>query len=180
MALLVLLVLVAALLAALVWWPAGRSAASPVDHALPFALADVRPGRPQAVLSAHPGRPIVLNFFAAWCDPCHAEVPLLADLERREGDRLSVLGVDMQDNRDLAAQLLAGAGVTYPAGYDPNRVVSEPWQVDGLPVTVFIAPDGTVVDYHRGQLQAGDLAHRVDSLLRRSATTVPHPAGTGA
>ena len=172
--------LVTALVAALVWWPARRGAASPVAHALPFALTDVHTGRPLASLAARPGRPVVLNFFADWCDPCHAEVPLLADLQRREGARLEVLGVDMQDNRDLATQLLDGAGATYPAAYDPNRVVSEPWRVDGLPVTVFIAADGTVVEYHRGELRAADLTRKTDALLRRSATLTGYRAGTGA
>jgi len=163
MAAVVAAALVVGALAALVWWPSPN--VSPVARAVPFSLPDVRPDRANAVLRAVPGRPVVLNFFAAWCDPCHAEVPLLADLARRQGDRLDVIGVDMQDNRDLAAQLLADGGATYAAGYDPNRKVTDPWRVNGLPVTVFIAADGTVVDYHRGQLGVVDLTRRVDRLL---------------
>ncbi len=112
----------------------------------------------------------MLNFFAAWCDPCHEELPLLAALQRREAARLEVLGVDVQDNRTLATQLLADARVGFPAGYDPGRAVSDPWGVNGLPVTAFIAPDGTVVDLHRGQLRQRDLDRLVGRLLATGAS----------
>ena len=158
---------------ALLFWPASAPGASagPVSVALPFQLDDVRAPAGPVSLSAHPGHPVVLNFFAAWCDPCHAELPLLGDLQRRTtqaGGHVQVIGVDVQDNRDLATQLLADAKVGFPAGYDPRRDVSGAWGVDGLPVTVFIAPDGTIVDYHRGQLRSGDLDRRVKALLSRS------------
>jgi cytochrome c biogenesis protein CcmG, thiol:disulfide interchange protein DsbE len=156
----------AALTGALLFWPTGGAPASPVPEALAFRLPEVRGGRLAATLVAQPGRPVILNFFAAWCDPCHAELPLLAQVARRDAGRVDVVGVDMQDNRDLATHLLSDADVTFPAGYDPDRSVSAQWQVDGLPVTVFIAPDGRVVDYHRGQLSAADLSGRVDRLLR--------------
>ena len=158
-----------AVVSALLLWPGSSSGTpSPVRSALAFRLDDVRPSSGSAVLGARPGQPVVLNFFAAWCDPCHAELPLLAALQQRMGKRLQVLGVDVQDNRGLATQLLTDAKATFPAGYDPGRDVSGAWGVDGLPVTVFIAPDGTVIDYHRGQLRAGDLDRRVKTLLAHS------------
>jgi thiol-disulfide isomerase/thioredoxin len=164
---------VAVALVALLFWPATAPGASsgPVPAALPFQLDDVRASAGSAVLRSRPGRPVVLNFFAAWCDPCHAELPLLGELQRRmtrTGNPLQVIGVDVQDNRDLAVQLLADAKVDFPAGYDPRRDVSGAWGVNGLPVTVFIAPDGKVLDYHRGQLRSADLDRRVKSLLSRS------------
>jgi cytochrome c biogenesis protein CcmG/thiol:disulfide interchange protein DsbE len=168
----VLAALLAAALAtvgALLFWPSGSGAApSPVAAALPFHLDEVRTGGGPVALAARPGHPVVLNFFAAWCDPCHAELPVLADLQRRMGTQLQVVGVDVQDNRDLAAQMLADSRVGFAAGYDPDRAVSGAWGVDGLPVTVFIAPDGTVVNYHRGQLGLGSLTQQVNALLSRS------------
>ena len=158
-----------ATVAGLLLWPSGSGAApSPVAAALPFHLDEVRPGGAPVDFVAHPGHPVVLNFFAAWCDPCHAELPLLADLQRQMGGRLQVVGVDVQDNRDLAVQMLSDSRVGFPAGYDPERTVSGAWGVDGLPITVFIAPDGTVVDYHRGQLTSGTLNQLADALLSRS------------
>jgi len=132
---------------------------------MPFRLDDVRHGRPPVTLAARPGQPVILNFLASWCDPCHEELPLLAALQRRDAGRLQVIGVDVQDNQALATQLLAGAGVEFPVGYDPNRTVSEAWTVIGLPITVFVAADGTVVTYHRGQLQAPELGRLAQHLL---------------
>ena len=160
----------AAVLVGILLWPAGPGPAPPPIRSAPaFRLADVRPGLPTVVLGGLPSRPVVVNFFAAWCDPCHAELPRIARMQREEAGRVDVLGVDVQDNRDLAQALLTAAGVAFPAAYDPNRTVSDAWGVDGLPVTVFVAAGGGIVDYHRGELS--DTA--LDRLTR-------HLVGTGA
>ena len=161
-------VAIAAVLATIALWPASGAPAGPV-RAVGFTLPAVTPGRVGVTLAAVPGRPVVLNFFAAWCDPCHAELPRLAALQRAEAARLDVVGVDVQDNRDLANQLLHGAGVGFATGYDPDHSVSDRWGVDGLPITVFIAPDGAVVNYHRGELSSAQLAATTAHLLARSA-----------
>ena len=55
---------------------------SPVPQAEPFTLAPVIAGQPAAVLSATPGHPVVLAFFASWCAPCTQELPLIEKLSR--------------------------------------------------------------------------------------------------
>jgi thiol-disulfide isomerase/thioredoxin len=148
-----------------VLWPGSGAARPAVGAAVPFSLPAVRRGEPPASLALHPGMPTVLYFFAAWCDPCHTEVPLLAGLARREAGQLVVTGVDVRDNRDLAVQLLDQSGARFAAGYDPDNAVSDAWKVTDLPVTVFIAADGRVVTDHRGQLPAGQLDRLAAHLL---------------
>lgn len=134
----------------------GGSARPPVAVVQPFRLPPVVAGAPEAVLGDHPGRPVVLTFFAAWCEPCKKELPAVEALAARPGGP-GVVGVDVLDQRVDAQDLLAASRVTFPAGYDHDGAVGARWGVNGLPVTVFIGSDGRVVHYHRGQLGASEL-----------------------
>lgn len=145
----------------------GSSDASPVPAVRPFVLSPVIAGRPSASLTASPGRPVVLTFFASWCAPCVDELPLLQKLSVR-GDP-AVVGVDEMDQRPDGSDLVRQAGVTFPAGFDHDGAVGQSYAINGLPINVFIAPDGRVVAYHRGQLDQ----HQLDGLVRRLLAAAP-------
>ena len=134
--------------------------------AAPFTLPELRADRSGVELAAAPGKPTVVNFFAAWCEPCKQELPALRDAAAAHPE-VSFLGVDHQDSREDAIELLDEFGVTYPAGYDPRGDVAAKYFVRGLPATVFIGSDGRVVDFHQGELSANELRERLDRLTLR-------------
>lgn len=131
-------------------------------------LDDVREGRPPVVVGGA-GRPQVVNFFASWCKPCEAELPTLAAAAGRHGDRVAFVGVDERDSRTSAAAMLDAAGVGYPAAYDPSGRLVEPYGVRGMPTTVFLAPDGRVVETVTGALDPARLDALVGRLVRSAA-----------
>ena len=138
--------------------------------AAPFTLPALRDGTGEVSLAAAPGTPTVVNFFAAWCEPCKRELPALAAAAAAHPE-VSFLGVDHQDSRDDAIELLDRFGITYPAGYDPKGDIAAKYFVRGFPTTVFIGSDGRVVDFHQGELSAGELQERLDRLtLRKPAS----------
>jgi thiol-disulfide isomerase/thioredoxin len=143
----------------------GSADASPISAARPFTLPPVNDGAPGAALTAVPGRPTLVAFFAAWCDPCRAELPLIQAASARDSGRIAFVGVDDMDNQGDAAILLSNAGVTFPTGFDNDGAVSAKWRVSGLPVNVLVAADGRVLDYHRGQLDQAQL----DQMLQKAA-----------
>jgi thioredoxin 1 len=49
-------------------------------------------------------KPVVVDFWANWCAPCHVMTPILRDLAERFGDRIVFAKVDVQNSRDLAQQ----------------------------------------------------------------------------
>ncbi|MCP4592413.1 MAG: redoxin domain-containing protein [bacterium] len=64
-----------------------------------------------------PGRPVLLSFWATWCQQCAAEMPELQRLHaRNESGGLRVLGlsVDRLDAREKIGSVLRRMGVTYP------------------------------------------------------------------
>jgi thiol-disulfide isomerase/thioredoxin len=136
---------------------------------VPFTLPELRTDRPDVVLAAAPGRPTVVNFFAAWCEPCKRELPALRDAATAHPE-VGFLGVDHQDSREDAIEMLDRLGVTYPAAYDPRGDVAASFFVRGLPATAFIDRDGRIVDFHQGELSAAELDERLDRLTSRKPT----------
>ena len=146
----------------------GTSAAG--RPAAPFTLPELRADRPAVELAAAPGRPTVVNFFANWCEPCKRELPAM-QAAAQANPQVAFVGVDHQDSREDAIELLDRHGVTYPAGYDPRGDVAAKYFVRGLPATVFIGADGRIVDFHQGELNAKELQERLAKLtLRKSAS----------
>lgn len=142
---------------------AGGAAGTPVRLAPAFSLPELRPERPAVTLASTPGKPTVVNFFAAWCEPCKRELPALrAAAAANPG--ITFLGVDHQDSREDAIELLDTFGITYPAGYDPKGDIAARYAIRGLPATVFIDTDGRIVELHQGELSAKELQDRLDRL----------------
>ena len=127
------------------------------------SLEDVRsPGT--TVTLGVPGKPTVVNFFAAWCVPCRKELPVLEQAWRRAGGAVAFVGVDVNDSRTRATELLDEAGVTFPAGYDPDRAAATSYGLRGMPTTVFVDAAGRVADVAHGSLTAADLDRRLGRL----------------
>lgn len=111
------------------------------------------------------GRPLVLNFFASWCAPCRAEMPDFAAVHRDVGDRVSFLGLAMQDTRDAGAELVELTGVGYPWGLDPTGEIFAALGGFAMPTTVYVAADGEIVATDSGAVDEADLRDRLADLF---------------
>jgi len=134
-----------------------------------FSVA--RLGQPGTVsLSDFRGRPVVMNFFAAWCPPCREELPTLAAAQRRVGANVAFLGIDVSDSAPAALDLVRASGVTYPSGTDPDYKVTDGlYHLRGLPSTVFIDAKGNISATVLGQLSPRVLDDRLKGLTGRPA-----------
>lgn len=111
------------------------------------------------------GQPVVVNFFASWCVPCRKEMPALQAVAAKVQGRVAFLGVDHQDDRSGALQLLADTGVQYPTGYDPDGKVATSYGLFGMPTTLFVAPDGRLLEKHTGELSQAQLEESISRLF---------------
>jgi cytochrome c biogenesis protein CcmG, thiol:disulfide interchange protein DsbE len=118
------------------------------------------------------GKAIYLNFFATWCPPCNEEAPTIDRLQRRFGSQgLQVVGVDVLENAGKAESFRAQHHLSYPAIVD-DGALRDQYNVNGLPVHVFIDREGVVRRIDVGELSAAEMREAVRELLREG----PHPS----
>ena len=99
--------------------------------------------------------PLVLNVWAQWCGPCREEAPFLAELQKKAGGKVKLLGIDYADpRRELAIEFAGEHGLDYPHLVDAEKAVQQPLKIGGPPLTAFVDQDGKVVHVHRGVLKS--------------------------
>ena len=174
-----------ALLTALLFLLSGCSDAAPAGEEVPGVRAGVTLPAPEdrtaaptdvavQVLGADEGEElsrgdfagevVVLNFWASWCVPCRREMPALEAVHQQFAGRVAFLGVNHQDRRDDALELIAETGTSYPSVHDPEGDVAVAYELFGMPTTVFITADGLVAGRHTGELTDADLRSALDEL----------------
>jgi cytochrome c biogenesis protein CcmG/thiol:disulfide interchange protein DsbE len=133
--------------------------------------ADLRPSLADGRLSLGElrGYPVVLNFWASWCDPCKEEAPELVAFAREYAGRVLVLGLDVQDFRTDARRFLRRHGVNYPSVRDGGDDTYTAYGLTGLPETFFVDAEGNMVGHSLGRITRAELARGV-------AAIAPHEA----
>jgi thiol-disulfide isomerase/thioredoxin len=93
------------------------------------------------------GHRVVLNLWAYWCAPCAAELPAMAEFQRRVGSDMIVVTVHQDENETAALLRLAELGVRLPTLQDGRRRVAAALRVPNvMPATVVLNSDGSVAE----------------------------------
>ena len=135
-----------------------------------FRLPDLRDPGAVVSLEGFRGRPVVVNFWAAWCVPCRKEMPAFQAVYREMKGRIGFVGVNHEDARGDALAFVRTTGVRYPIGFDPEGNTARDYGLFGVPTTVFIDARGRELERHTGQLSRADLEATIERLFpnRRS------------
>ena len=114
-----------------------------------------------ATFAAYEGKPLVVNFWASWCPSCVAELSAaIRPVQEYAGDGVGFLGVNLQDSRTKALELIEETGVQFDLAEDDGALYQELRGI-GMPFTVFISAAGEVVDKHNGPLTKGQLEDKI-------------------
>ena len=109
------------------------------------------------------GHPAVLGFFASWCAPCRAELPVVAHYVATHdlGD-VRVLGIEGDASVATADAFLRLEGVTFDVVLDPNEVVTAGrFGFAGFPDTAFISSTGVIIRKQIGAISESQFAHEI-------------------
>ena len=69
----------------------------------------------------------MLNFFAAWCDPCRQEAPEFVRLDHRYGGRIGLLSVAVRtDHRSQLDGFIRDHDMTWPVVWDRSGSTDRP------------------------------------------------------
>jgi thiol-disulfide isomerase/thioredoxin len=116
-------------------------------------------------MSSLRGKAVYLNFFATWCPPCNEEAPAIDALQKTYGARgLQVVGVDVLESSAKAAAFRASHHLDYPVVVD-GGVLRDQYNVNGLPVHVFIDRNGIVRKIVVGTLSAAEMRVNVEQII---------------
>jgi thiol-disulfide isomerase/thioredoxin len=112
-------------------------------------------------VAAEHGHPVVLAFWASWCEPCMSELPGVDRVARELGrppHRARLYAVNIERSRDGALEGKMKLGLTMPIAVD-DGTASELYQVTSIPHTVILDGEGRIAKVLRG-------VQREDELLR--------------
>jgi peroxiredoxin len=108
----------------------------------------------EAWLTDFRGHPVVLNFWATWCQPCRQEMPQLVNAyDKNKDEGLVIIGLNLQEGRDLIRPFAEDFGIDFPILIDRDGDVGDQYRLLGLPTTYFIDANGVIVSIFRGPLE---------------------------
>jgi len=110
------------------------------------------------------GEPAVINFWASYCPPCRAEMPLLQEKAGGQAG-LRLILINEGDSAQTARSFLDSVGVHQASLLDSDLSVGKAYRVTALPMTVFLHADGTIAAVHVGQLSEAVLAAELSTLV---------------
>ncbi len=151
----VVVLLVAAV--SLVAWFASRpgetTASSDADGELAGAISEIEfelADGTTTTLADYRGQPTVVNFFAAWCPPCRAELPDFETVFQARRDEIAFVGISHDLVESDWLDLVDETGVTFDTGFQPNQELFVAIDGVGMPTTMFLDGDGTITHVHSG------------------------------
>lgn len=146
-------------------------------HAVPFALRD----KPAPDFTLHTlsggdmklsdlrGKPVVLNFWASWCEPCKYEHDMLQQASTYYGESVQFVGVVYQDSEDNVRKYLQEHASVYPHLLDPTTAVAIDYGISGVPETYLVDKDGVVREKSPGVISGKELRSWLDKRVGRGS-----------
>jgi cytochrome c biogenesis protein CcmG/thiol:disulfide interchange protein DsbE len=129
----------------------------PAPVAPGFTLDSLTAPGQHITLSQYQGKPLIVNFWASWCEPCQQETPLLASWYTRQHGHVIIVGLDENDTASSALQFAKAKGVRYPIGADPHLAAANAYGVVALPQTFFLNAQHRIVDHVLGAVTQAEL-----------------------
>lgn len=102
-------------------------------------------------LSQFRGKPVLLNFWASWCQPCREEMPYLQQIYNNNKDKgLVFYAIDIGESPDTINKFFQDNSLFMPVLLDSDKSVSQSYQITGIPETFLIDKNGIIRKWQIG------------------------------
>jgi len=119
-------------------------------------------------LDGQPGKVVVVNFFASWCNPCRQEAGALEASWQQYRERdVQFYAIAYKDAASKAKAFVDEFGITFPSSVDTGNRVARAYGVTGVPETFVIDRQGLLVRHFLGSVSSEELSLAVDEALAR-------------
>jgi len=128
---------------------------APGNMAPDFQLKDLD-GRDLTLMELR-GRPVLLNFWATWCGPCKAEMPLIQAIYEDEAwsERdLVILAIDIGEPVETVEKFIQENGLSFPILLDDTMEVAKAYNIRAIPTTFLINENGIIANITVGAFQS--------------------------
>jgi len=152
-------------------WALGEEAQKAPDYSARVLGSDA-----EATLAGLRGKVVLLNTWATWCPPCRAELPDFEAFYQSYRNRgLEVVGVNVDEGEvdGKVQRFVENTGLTFTIWRDPADNFAKRFRVLGVPATLLVDRDGTIVRRWSGQMdpRSPDNLEVIDLALEKSANT---------
>ena len=126
--------------------PASENASAATDlqskPAPTFSLKDLD-GKPFSLADTH-GKVTILDFWATWCPPCRAGLPILDKIMKDRPNDVKIYAVNLQEDAAAITPFKQQTSLSLPILLDSDGKVAELYKAEGIPETVVIGKDGVI------------------------------------
>jgi len=110
---------------------------------------------------------VILDFWATWCGPCGQQAPILDRIARKYEDEVVVLGINVGEAPQVAANYARSKGLSYPILIDPEGAAQQSYEATALPTVVVIDKKGNIATFNRGVVRQAELERALRELRER-------------
>ena len=110
------------------------------------------------------GKPVVLNFWATWCPPCRAEMPMLQQYYNAHKNDYLMVAVNDAEPAERVQAFIQQQGFNFTVVLDPSQYIVGAYRIQGFPTTFFIDAKGVIRNTHVGMLNQAQLEAGLQSI----------------
>ncbi|GAB3352137.1 hypothetical protein GCM10027566_11080 [Arachidicoccus ginsenosidivorans] len=109
------------------------------------------------VLNNLKGKYVLLDFWATWCGPCMASIPLIKQIRADfSSDSLVIIGVDKDRDFNLFKKEIARSEMNWVHIFDVKNKITNLYGITAFPTTILIDKHGAIIYRHIGLLNNDD------------------------
>ena len=132
----------------------------------PLALVAKSLGGQQIDTRRFSGRIVVIHYWASWSDPSTQDMVLLKRLTSKYGDKIAIVGVNLDADRNAAVQLLQNSGFAWPHLYSSGGMdssLANQLGIVSVPMIFLVGSDGRVV---KTSVHSAELDGLIEKLIK--------------